>query len=364
MANQIYRGVCDSSETTKSILCISLAKKEMLGSTAIRKHRNGYTRLIKLQVCHLYMLINPDYWILTGTVIKERYCQFASALKSRLPVALFRFIIVCFCLPFYALFCVIEIIAGFLYYASPMFSFLFCITVGLSLGIKKYVSVKIVPRFSRLGLILRYPACVIVFLMQIYHLYIFTVLFIGSCFFLSRILLFTYTAVVAYPRETYGYFMLIFLSAYFGLKGFFQFGNIYKLILRLTIKLCKQDGILREYVIRNQEPDGNETCGIPKEMFEFLVDHIRPRRVHIFHTVIRLVFMIFILTISIVLMERFEKFEDISLLVHIFITLFICALPTIYNSLISKEQKKQKLTRKIKKCLRSWILIHIQSSNE
>ena len=138
----------------------------MLGSTAIRKHRNGYTRLTKLQVCHLYMQINPDYWILTGTVIKERYCQFASALKSRLPVALFRFIIVRFCLPFYTLFCVTEIIAGFLYYASPMFSFLFCITVELSLGINKYVSVKIVPRFSRLGLILRYPTCVIVFLMH------------------------------------------------------------------------------------------------------------------------------------------------------------------------------------------------------
>ena len=36
MANQIYRGVCDSSERTISILCISLAKRGKLGSTGIR----------------------------------------------------------------------------------------------------------------------------------------------------------------------------------------------------------------------------------------------------------------------------------------------------------------------------------------
>ena len=364
MANQIYRGVCDSSEKTKSILGISLAKKEKLGSTGIRQHRNGYIRLSKLQVCHLYMLINPDYWILTGTLLKERYGWFASALKSRLPVTCFRFPILCFCFPFYAVFCLIEVIVGLLYYCFPMFSFLFCITVGFSLGINKYISVKIVPRFSRLGLILRYPICLIVFLMLIYYLYIFTVLFIDSFFFVSRILLFTYTAVVAYPRETYGYFMLILLSAYFGFKGFFRFGNIYKLMLKLTIKLCKQDEVLRDFVVRNQTLDGNETYGIPKEMFEFLVEHIRPRRVRIFHTAIRCVIMVFILSISIVLMERFEKFDDISLLVHVFITLFICAIPYIYKSMISKENTKQKLTRKLKKHLRGWILRQRKPSND
>ena len=363
MANQIYRGVCDSSEKTKSILSISLSKKEKLGSTEIRKHRNGYIRLAKLQVCHLYMLINPDYWILAGTLIKERYGWFASALKSWLPVTLFRIIILCLCFPFYAVFCLLEIIVGLLYYPSPMFSFLFCITVGFSLGINKYVSVKIVPRFSRLGLVLRYPISLVVFLMLIYYLYIFTVLFIDSFFFVSRILLFTYTAVVAYPRETYGYFMLILLSAYFGFKGFFQFGNTYKLMLKLTIKLCKKDIVLGEFVVRKVKLDGTETYGVPKQMFEFLVDHIRPRRVQIFHTTLRFVTMVFILSISIVLMERFEKFEDISLMVHVFITLFICAIPTIFNMIFQKN-KKQKLTKKIKKHLRGWILSQKVPSND
>ena len=68
LAHQVYRAVSDSSEPTKSILCISLNLKEQLGSTQIRKVKNGYNRLAKLQICHLFMLINPDFWVFTITV--------------------------------------------------------------------------------------------------------------------------------------------------------------------------------------------------------------------------------------------------------------------------------------------------------
>ena len=57
----------------------------------------------------------------------------------------------------------------------------------------------------------------------------------------------TYTAVVAYPREIYGYFMLILISAYFALEGCFHFGDIYHLILKFAIKRCKKDLSLQKY---------------------------------------------------------------------------------------------------------------------
>ena len=361
MAHQIYRGVCDGKEPTKSILFISLKKKEELGSTEIRKVTNGYLRLTKLQICHLLMLINPDYWVFTATLIKQRYCMFASALKSRLQVPSLRLICLCLCFPFYAIFCLIEIILGFLYFICPMFSFLFCVTIGASLGLSKYVSVKIVPRLPRLGSFLRYPACLVVVLMFMLYWYIFTIIFIDSFFFVSRTILFTYTAVVAYPRETYGYFMLVFLSIYFGFKGFFQFGHIYKMILKQTIKLCKKDEILKNVVEHHQEPDGNETFGVPRELFEYLVERIRPRRVHVLYTIIRFVIMVFILSISIILIQRFDKFDDMSLLVHVFITIFICALPNIYQSMVTKESIKRQMTRKLKKHLRYWVLTRMTS---
>ena len=89
-------------------------------------------------------------------------------------------------------------------------------------------------------------------------------------------------------------------------------------------------------------------------MFEYLVQQIKPRRVQALHSIVKFVAMVFVLSVSIVLIERFKKFEDLSLLVHIFIVLFICALPAIYNTVISKEVMKTKLKRKVKKTLQRW----------
>ena len=363
MAHQVYRGVCDSNEHTKSILLISLKKKEELGSTEIRKVTNGYFRITKLQICHLFMLINPDFLVYTVLLIKQRYCLFTSELKSRLQVASLRLICLCLFIPFYATFCLVEVILGILYFVCPLFSFLFCVTVGFTLGISKYVSVKIVPRHPRLGLFVRYPACLAVCLMFMFYWYIFTIIFIDSFFFVSRTILFTYTAIVAYPHETYGYFMLVFLSVYFGFKGFFQFGHIYKMILNQTIKLCKKDEILKNVVEHRQEADGNEIYGVPRELFEYLVERIRPRRVNVLYTVIRFVIMVFILSISIILIQRFDKFDDISLIVHVLMTIFICALPNIYQSMISKESIQKQMTRKLKKHLRYWVQTHTGEQN-
>ena len=76
------------------------------------------------------------------------------------------------------------------------------------------------------------------------------------------------------------------------------------------------------------------------ELFEYLVEGIRPRRVQALHTIIKLVAMILVLSVSIILIERFKKFEELSLLVHIFITVFICALPFINKFLIVRDDMK------------------------
>lgn len=360
MANQIYRGICERDSSIKSILCIGLTKKESLGSVQIRKSQNGYLRLRKLQICHLYMLLNPDYWRLTGIVVRTRFCKFMTLLKARIPVKIFRGIILLLCVPFYAAISFIEILFAVIYYACPMLSFLISIIKGFQFGLNKYISEKVSVRSSVLGNALRVPLCAIVILFTIYYLYIFTVLFLDGFFFVSRILLFTYTAVVAYPRESYGYFMLILLSAYFGLRGFVKFGDIYKLILKLAIKICRQDESLREYLICNQDIDNNQIYGISRVIFEYLVENIRPRRVQVFSTIIQLASMIFVLTVSIVLIEHFDRFSDISVLIHVFMTMFICAVPTIYKFMVSQDYIKVKMTRKIKRCLRIWMSTHLQ----
>ena len=91
MADHLYIGnVNASSEISNTSLNLSLQKKEELGSVRIRKHTNGYVRLFRVQMCHFYMLVNPEFWNLIGFIIKTRWHTFFSVLKSFISV---RFIV-------------------------------------------------------------------------------------------------------------------------------------------------------------------------------------------------------------------------------------------------------------------------------
>ena len=349
VSDQIYLGVADNNEQIKTILLLSLKNKEKLGSVKIDKTKNGYTRSYKLQLCHLYMLLNPDFWTLEWKIVTSRWSAFVSGLEQTISTKTARGPIILFCLPLYVVLVLIEISIAFSYYSVPILSFLCSVVTGYCRALQIYLSRKVSNRSLRF--LIRIPLCVVVLLFQIYYLYIFTILFLQSFWFISRLLVFTYTAIVAYPRETYGYLLLIVTTVSFSVKRFFSFGNIYKLILEIAIKQCKEKESLQKYLIPKE---GDDTVGISRELFENLVENIRPRRVHIFHTLLQLSLMIFILCISINIMVMFQKFEDLSLFVNVFVTMFICALPAIYSSVISSEQRKLKLKRKIDKLLYAW----------
>ena len=301
------------------------------------------------------MIINPEFWGFAAQLIKRRLGSVISVAKQMLSIKIARCIVVPVCLLFCLLSSFLEIVMAIVYYSFPMISFPILAVKGFTLGLNKYITRNVCSQCPVVGRVIRIPVCGMQILCQIYYLYIFTVLFIDSFVFLARIWMFTYTAVVAYPRETYGYFMLFLISVYFTADCFYKFGNIYKKILKIAIKLCKKDANLREHLAKIQDLDNNVTYGIPKEMFEYLVENVRPRRVQVLRTCIRLVSMIFVLSISIILMESFNRFEDISLLIHVCVTVFACAVPTLYESVASKDNSKNKLTRKLKRCLREWL---------
>ena len=172
-----------------------------------------------------------------------------------------------------------------IFYVTPSLSFTYFALRGLCSSLNNYLSKRFFSTYNRLGCAI----CILVYgfmsLCSIYHLYIFTILFVDGFFFVSRIVMFIFTAFVAYPRETYGYFMLIVLSTYFILEGLFRFGIIYHQILKYAVKFSKQDLEDNEYKTHFSEfIHTNETVvvGSSKELFEYLVDHIRPRRVMFF----------------------------------------------------------------------------------
>ena len=76
----------------------------------------------------------------------------------------------------------------------------------------------------------------------------------------------------------------------------FRFEVIYHHILKYAVKFSKQDLEDDEYKTHFSEfshTNGTVAVGISKELFEYLVDHIRPRRVHVLYTSIKLIFVVF-----------------------------------------------------------------------
>ena len=309
MADVIYCGIVGDEKEAKHILSMTLERKETLGSMNIIKHRNGYLRLYKLQICHIYMLVNYDFWKLIMLLVKDRWCSFGSLLKRRIPNRVVTYIISVLIFPIYIIIGLIEIILIFTFYVIPLFSFISYILKGFGIGLNNYLVAKCCGINPRAGMVCRMVACGVMIACFVFHLYIFTLLFMHSFIFLARILMFTFTALVAYPSDTYGYFMLFLLSVYFGLEGVFRFGDIYKLILKAAVKLISLEDSLTNSRHTYLDPNNVQVEGISRELFEYLVEKICPRRVQILHTLIKLVSMIFVLSVSIILMERFKKFE-------------------------------------------------------
>ena len=166
--------------------------------------------------------------------------------------------------------CLTEVNSIFFYYSFPVFGFFVCGAKGFCSGLSKYLSKHISKQWPRFVFVLRIPLCVVVLLFQIYYLYTFTILFLDGFDFLSRILMFTYTAVVAYPRETYYYSMLIITSCPPFLPSIassrLERSEIYKRILKLAIKQCENEDSLKEYMyIVSKKGRQNNVCyGIPK----------------------------------------------------------------------------------------------------
>ena len=357
LSDQIANGIDYRYKYSSILLNIPLEKKEILGSVDIKKCLDGFSRLFRLQVCHIFMILNTDFWVFMVKEIKSKFLSLYKSIQQLKCNLIVRYLFILVCVPIFFIFSVIEVVYLIIIYTIPLLSFTCYTLTGLCIGLNNYLSGKVFCNHGRFGPLISLIACGLLALCFICHVYIFTILFVDGFFFFSRIIMFTFTAFVAYPRETYGYLMLVVLSAYFILEGMFRFGIIYRQILKYAVKFSKQDLSKEEYKYHFREninANGALVYGISNRLFEYLVDHIRPRRVQVLYTCIKLAFTIFVLTVSITLIDHFKRFEELSLFVHIFITLCICFLPRLYDNLIATRGSKQKLKSKVRNLLRMW----------
>ena len=344
-------GLIEFTGKASFLLTLSPESKAWLAGEQIRKC-SGYKRIQKTLLSQILMLFNRRFWKQILQLMYTRYINVIyPVVKSIVNNTCLTILLAAPVLLLYLAFCVIELVVSCTFFAFPVICSFF-------IFIKAYVKYArgIFDGRSGMSRVLSFLAVIIVILMFLYTWYLYCLLFFDAFWFLSRMAIFTYTGIIAYPRLSYGYLIICLMALYYIAESFNSFRHSYRDLLSLSIKACQK--VEEKMQMHHKKTTILYEDGIPVDLWNLIVDRHRPRRIQVAYTVFQLCIIIFVLTISLELLFRFDKVRELSLITHVFTALMICALPKIVKSTCThglKHRQQKKLLWKIKQTVRDYL---------
>lgn len=331
----------NDDEYRLSPLLLSNDIVQLLSSVRLSS-RNSYRRIVDYLQMHMFCILNFRFWTLCVSIQKSRF--------TRLKHAFLRII---FFLP-YVILCFMETCICLIFYGLPL-------SVYLKFTLKAFT----IRAFESLGegisnlplcFLLRIVSLSVISCAWLIHSFMLCTIYLDAVIFISRIIVYSYEGIVLYPKISYGYIIFIVTVIYYVVKTKNDFGKYYQNILRHLIKVCVKrkamyiDGSL---IVKRQ----GEYKGVPTELFDAVVERIKPRRVKVFTSVVKIIVIVFIASVTLLLMLRMNEFNHIDVLVHVGTTLFICALPKLVEQISNRNNRlaNQKLDTEIQKVLNDFV---------
>ena len=344
-------GLIEFTGKSSFLLTLSPESKAWLAGEQIRK-RSGYKRIQKTLLSQTLMLLNRRFWKQTPRLLYARFVNVIYPLvKGGINNQCLAVLLGVPVLLLYIAFSAIELVISCIYFAFPVIS---CFFIFIKAYVK-YARKRFNDR-SGLSCALSFVATVIVIPIFLYTWYLYCLMFFDAFWFLTKIVIFTYTGVIAYPRLSYGYLILCLMALYYIAESFNSFRQSYQDLLSLSIKACQrvEEKMQRDQIKMTILCDD----GIPMDLWNLIVERHRPRRIQVAYTVFQLCTVICVMVISLELLFRFEKFRDLPLITHVFTALVVCALPKIAKSLCThglRYRQQKKLLVKIKQTVREYV---------
>lgn len=285
-------------------------------------------KLYNLLLGQMFMLINVKFW-------KHVFCIQLNRLSKQFCC---RSYLWCILLPSYFLFCVLEICLTLMLYGIPIFS------TGL-IVIKACCQ-----PYSRS----RRPGCfgvmwlIFVIIAVMYFLFMFFTIFLDATLLLTRLVIFTFTGVIIFPKTAYGYMIFAFTVFYYLWDSFSDYSACYdrllKSLVRITTTLQRANAETENKVVFSVKG-----CkGIRETLFEFIIERHQPRRKKIVLTFIRVVTVIGLIWICISLLVKTDNFRELHVIMHVGTALFICALPQIVKRVCARKTTRKTKSRHLK----------------
>ena len=309
---------------------------ERYGSVLIAKH-HGYNRIYNFLIGQCYLLLNINFWKL---VIHLQIIR-GKPIVSRKFGFLF--------LPVYVILCLMEQLLCLLLYSVPMVSFVSIIFRAYSGLLYRAMENQVRPVFIWLS-----KGLLIVSIL--FSLFMFCTIFLDACVFVSRLCIFTYTGVLVYPKVAYGYLIFVATIIYYFFECIQNYSSYYTGLLRVTVSMCESIQIADDtepLVVRR-----SHCKGISARLFDDVKELYCPQRKKVFISLLQMAVIVCILGISVHMLYKTHRFEELHAIMHVGTVLFICAFPKILKLICCPQgnrysQRRQKAEIKIiiRRCL-------------
>ncbi|XP_045215930.2 uncharacterized protein LOC123566120 [Mercenaria mercenaria] len=312
-------------DETYSPLCMRLRSIEMFGSISIRR-RHGYFKMYSVFMAQFFMLLNSKFWMHVVNVQYDRWKKYSCSKLCLLFI------------PVYIIVCIIEIAFCVIIYGYPVISFALMI-------IKAYCGKLWNPNANR-----KFPLRIFIFVFTVvlivsvmYFLFMFGTIFMDACLFLTRVVVFTFTGIVIYPKVSYGYLIFTFTVFYYIWESIQEYSNVYQRLLKDTIATC--ESLQRANDSEKLVMRSGDYKAIKESLFEHVIENHFPRRKQVFLSVLKVGVILTILGLSINVLSETDGFRELHVIMHVGTALFVCALPQILKSMCRDHGAKFKQKR-------------------
>lgn len=352
--------------------------------------RPGYKRAENMFLCSFYMLFRVEFWI---TLIEIQQYRFFNISNYQSKVCRSLILVI---LPVYITICLMEVVICIVYFSIPLCGFFVTIvrgavrTIAFTIHGRRHMSNG---RF--LSILFNTGPVIAVFSIVVaaafmYFMYSFCLVFMQSFFFLSQIVVYCYMAVIVYPTVSLGYLVFVVMMAYYIFRLIRGFGGKYLVLLNDIVEIATrtedQDNYATEYdgtlSISNVKVSGirsiqindinlniaqnvlqriqiqkksvrklnlkNNTYGIPKKLFDHVVQKHLPVRPEALNVLFKLCAIVLFLTITISLTDKFLRgpTSEISDVMHVMFIVSVGAMPRVLE--VALEGSSEHIYRDIK----------------
>ena len=341
---------------------------------------NGYARAGNFLLCRFYTLFNGAFWKSAFKIQRERIKLCDWKLVSAILI------------PTYLSFCVIELFIVIIFYSVPVFGFI----VLLIRGVVNTTYVTLRERTFSIGSASRKHIIVSIFsaivtIILVFYVYSACLVFLQSFLFMSQIIVYCYIAVVIFPTASFGYLFFAVVLAYYIFRLIRGFGAKYLELLCDTVEIIsrteEQDSYLTVFdgsllisnfkvlEIKNVYINNvkipvplqcqrellrlrgtrrcrlifrNNTYGIPKGLFDYVVTKHLPVHQQALKVVFQLVMIFFFLLITISLTTSFCRgpVSEMSDVMHVVFIVTVGALPRVLE--VVSHESSEHVYREIK----------------